>query len=210
MQTERGLDRLTYFTDAIAAIAITLLILPIVDRVSEAHGAGESPTTFLHDNAPSLYAFALSFVLIARFWIAHHGLFEHVATYNKPLRWVSLAWAFSIALLPLPSAMTSEWSTEPVIVGFYIGTLTLTSATLCVMTIMVRQHPELESKHNPVPAGHVRSSAITVILFIAAFFVGTFVPRVNYFALLLLLLSAPIGIYFHAREQRIDAKVNKA
>jgi uncharacterized membrane protein len=35
MQTERGLDRLTYFTDAIAAIAITLLILPIVDHVAD-------------------------------------------------------------------------------------------------------------------------------------------------------------------------------
>ena len=35
VHTERGFDRLVNFTDAVAAIAATLLILPLISRVSD-------------------------------------------------------------------------------------------------------------------------------------------------------------------------------
>jgi uncharacterized membrane protein len=37
MRTERGLDRLVTFLDAVVAIAITLLVLPLVELLGEGH-----------------------------------------------------------------------------------------------------------------------------------------------------------------------------
>lgn len=192
MQTDRGLDRLTYFTDAIAAIAITLLILPIVDRVGEASASGESVTDFLGNNVGSLVAFGLSFLLIARFWVSHHAVFIHVAAYSNLLRWLSLGWAFTVVLLPLPSSMLAQWNSVPVLVGFYIGTLLANSALLTAMILIVYRDPTIGDPSNPVSIERVWGSIATTSAFLVAFVLGTFVPSINYWALLTLLVSGPI------------------
>ena len=196
MTTGRGLDRLTYFTDAIAAIAITLLVLPIVDRVAEADTAAE----FFTDNLPSLGAFALSFLVIARLWTAHHAAFEHVSSYTPALRWLSLAWAFTIALLPLPTAMAAQWETTWPVVLFYIGTMTASSTVLTAIYLYIRRHPIVESTDDPVPAARIRNSIITNIEFVVALLLGTLVPAINYFALFALLFSLPLGWFTRRRR----------
>ncbi|MDM4762297.1 TMEM175 family protein [Galbitalea sp. SE-J8] len=189
MQTERGLDRLTYFTDAIAAIAITLLILPVVDRVGEAQAEGADAADFLRESVPSLLAFALSFAIIARLWFVHHTLFEHVRAYTPSLRWLSVAWAFTIVLLPLPSAMIAGWPATSVVVAFYIGTLTASSAVLLAIAAIVRRSTIVQDPGNPVPASRVRTSAVITAEFVVALLIGTLVPDVNFFALFVLFAS---------------------
>jgi uncharacterized membrane protein len=200
MQTERGLDRLTYFTDAIAAIAITLLILPIVDSVADSDAPDVG--TFLRDHLGALGAFALSFVLIARFWMVHHNIFEYVAAYSARLRVLSLAWAFTIALLPLPSAMLSTWDVSPVIVAFYIGTLTANSALLTAMVVLVYRDPPVADSEHPVSRERVLHSVATTALFVVALVVGSLIPAINYFALLLLFLSSPTSALVRSALRR--------
>lgn len=57
----RFFERFLTFVDAIVAIAITLLILPLVELVGENHG---STTDLLRDRQSSFYAFALSFLVM--------------------------------------------------------------------------------------------------------------------------------------------------
>ena len=60
--TERGLDRVVNFSDAVVAIAITLIILPLVDLAQE-HDDG-SVVAFFGHNWTGLAAAALSFVVV--------------------------------------------------------------------------------------------------------------------------------------------------
>jgi uncharacterized membrane protein len=205
MPTTRGLDRLVFFTDAVTAIAITLLILPLVDSVTEAAKSGLSPTQFLANNVFELAAFALSFVVIARLWVAHHSTFEHIAAYNSPLLLLSLTWAFTIVFLPLPTAMISQFDAVPATIALYIGTMAASSLTVTVIVLLVRRHPLLELESNPIDDRKVFANIVTTTCFLVALLVGTLVPVINFFALLLLLLGSPLQAIYDRRARNSAA-----
>ena len=69
-------ERMKFFTDAVVAIAMTLLILPLLESVSEAAKDGLDTAEFLGDHGGQIFAFVLSFVIIARFWVSHERLFD--------------------------------------------------------------------------------------------------------------------------------------
>jgi uncharacterized membrane protein len=67
MASERdpGVDRIIAFSDGVVAIAITLLILPLteIDRAEDA-----TLGNVIVDNQTALFAFGLSFAVIANYW----------------------------------------------------------------------------------------------------------------------------------------------
>jgi len=193
MRTKRGLERIIFFTDAVAAIAITLLILPLVDAVPVHPPKGETVSTFLGDHFAQIGSFALSFVVIARFWMAHHAIFEHVERYNTRLLMLSLVWAFSIVLLPLPTAITSAFNSSPLSIGLYIGTMLLSSLSLTLIVLVVRGNPELESADNPVTPKTTVNSVVSTAAIAFAVIAGVAIPHATYWGLLALFLSAPIS-----------------
>ncbi|WP_329459717.1 TMEM175 family protein [Streptomyces sp. NBC_01497] len=81
----RSAERLMLFTDAVAAIAITLLILPLVDIVPEAAHDHVHARDVIGDHLDQVGSFALSFLVIARLWLVHHRLFATVKSYNDAL-----------------------------------------------------------------------------------------------------------------------------
>ncbi|MGO4689302.1 TMEM175 family protein [Glaciibacter sp. 2TAF33] len=191
MPTTRGLERLIFFTDAVVAIAITLLILPLVDAASNASDSDSGAGAFLTSHNGQIFAFLISFAVIARLWVAHHRLFEHIAAYNRRVVWCSLAWAFTIVVLPLPTAMTAQFDPGPVTISFYIGTMLTSSALLTLLTLMVSGNPALQAVDNPIARNVLLSSVSTTGLFVLALLIGVLIPVVNYFALFLLAFSGP-------------------
>ena len=66
-------DRVLYFSDAVFAIAITLLIVDLrVPDVDDLQSGQQ-----LRDTLPQIGGFALSFAVIGLFWTGHHRLFRH-------------------------------------------------------------------------------------------------------------------------------------
>jgi uncharacterized membrane protein len=192
--TERGLDRVLYFTDAIAAIAITLLILPLVDAVPEAGHDGSTVGDFFSDHHDQLLGFLISFVVIARLWRVHHAIFQHVDAFNRALLNLTLAWAFTIVVLPFPTALISELTVDRLSVAIYIGTMTLSSLTLSAMCVIVTRNQAMNSSVSPLPPSLQRANLVTTFLFVMATFIGSILPRVGLWALLVLLLAGPISV----------------
>ena len=64
VHTERGFDRLVNFSDAVVAIAITLLILPLVDTAATV--GTESAGKLVVQNGYKLFVFVLSFAVIGQ------------------------------------------------------------------------------------------------------------------------------------------------
>jgi uncharacterized membrane protein len=193
MGTARGFDRLVFFTDAVTAIAITLLILPLVDLVpgyAAHHGA--TVGGFLHDYWTPIWSFALSFVIIARLWMANHSVLEPVERQSTRLVVLDVGWAFTVVLLPLPTALIATLTPERTGIALYIGTMTASSLLLTAICWEVYRHPELggaDRQRTLVSLYGVGSNAAGFVL---ALIIGVVFPQINYFALLILLLTIPL------------------
>jgi uncharacterized membrane protein len=99
-----ALDRLVFFSDAVFAIAITLLVLeihvPDLPRSEDIAGSWEAFLSL----GPSLFAFALSFLVIGRFWMGHHERFRPVRHYDPRLMWPNLLYLMAIVFMPFATA----------------------------------------------------------------------------------------------------------
>lgn len=71
-ERERDLERLLTFIDAVVAIAITLLVLPLAEVGSELQDG--SVAELLHEHAIDIAGFLLSFVVIARLWLGQYRI----------------------------------------------------------------------------------------------------------------------------------------
>jgi uncharacterized membrane protein len=189
VRSERGLDRLVTFLDAVVAIAITLLVLPLIEVLAE--DRGEDLGSVLTDNLEQFGAFALSFVVIARLWLAHHRIVESVGAYDVAFLWVNLFWAFTIVLLPFATQVIAEFGTDRLSLGLYVGTIAASSAAMTVLTVLLRRRPPL--RRHGLPAGDVDvvPSAVVTGLLVLALVLGVVVRQVNFYALFLLFLSGP-------------------
>jgi uncharacterized membrane protein len=184
---QRDPDRLVLFTDAVVAIAVTLLILPLVDVGTEAVTENLRTRMVISDHKTQILSFLLSFVVIARLWLTHHRIFEHVKAYNSRLMELNMFWLLTIVVLPFPTAMISG-SDDRFTAPLYIGTILASSIGQSALTLLVRGNPQLETAENPITSKYVVSTVTATVLFAVAFALAVLVPGVNYYALLLLLL----------------------
>jgi uncharacterized membrane protein len=98
-------DRIAFFSDAVFAIAMTLLIF----QLSIPHGSLSRLDQALAARGPKLFAFALSFLVIGQFWMSHHRIFRHVRRYDAGLMWLNLLYLLAIAFLPFPTALLGNY-----------------------------------------------------------------------------------------------------
>jgi uncharacterized membrane protein len=108
-RTEFQLERLILFTDAVFAIAITLLIIEIkVPELHEVHSEGEVVKSVLR-LLPKFMGFFVAFFVIAIYWVAHHRIFRFVYQYDTKLIWLNIFFLLSIVLMPFTSAFQGEY-----------------------------------------------------------------------------------------------------
>jgi uncharacterized membrane protein len=112
------LERMILFSDAVFAIAITLLVIEL--KVPEME-AGESLKDALSRTnfVSGILGLLLSFGVIGQFWTNHHRLFGYVTGYNGGLLWLNLHMLFWIALMPFSTALSSRYNGEDLVWMMY-------------------------------------------------------------------------------------------
>ena len=140
--TERGLDRLINFSDAVIAIAATLLILPLVEIVNDAL-SGEGGLSGLNEPSIRLQAssFTVTFFVMTAYWRSHHEMFERVKDYSRGLVALNFLWLSSMVFLAFPSGFLYDPNDETV--ALYLFNLSLISVTLRSTRLYIYRHPEL-------------------------------------------------------------------
>ena len=184
-----SVGRLLAFTDGVVAIALTLLILPLLDGVTDAADAGLTTAGYLQSSGRLLLSLFLSFVIVTSFWSSHHRIYEGVARYNGALLWLNGAWMLTIVWLPVATALTGTMTTDALQEVLYIGTMLLGSLLLVASIFVVRRHPELWSKKGPPPVDGLAANIALTILYAVALLLALIVPGLDYSGLFLLFLT---------------------
>lgn len=118
-------ERLLFFSDAVFAIAITLLIVEIRLPRADPRGGDAAVVDAFLVLIPHYIGFLISFFVIGRFWIGHHRIFGLLKDHDDRLIWRNLLFLLTIAIMPFPTSVISEYGGSPVAVIFYAGWLTL-------------------------------------------------------------------------------------
>jgi TMEM175 potassium channel family protein len=184
MERERDLERLLTFVDAVVAIAITLLILPLAEAGGEA--GTRRAAEVLPEHANDILGFVISFLVIARLWVGQHRLVSSLVRQNSLIIWLMLAWTFTIVVLPFPTRLITGSGDDLVARVFYIGTMTVSSALLTALAVVLARTPDL---HTPDARPDVRPSLANSILFLLALAISVAFPATTYWPLLLLALA---------------------
>jgi uncharacterized membrane protein len=103
IDAEKGVDRLVFFSDAVIAISITLIVLPLVDVAREPGHV--SAASFFAENGPGLLAAGVSFLVIGSYWREHHHIFNKAVGFNRLLVSLNLLWLAGIAFLHLATVL---------------------------------------------------------------------------------------------------------
>ena len=112
-EAETGLsfERVVFFSDAVFAIVITLLVLEL--KVPHLTDHTESALRHaLFELLPRVAGFVVSFLIVGLMWIEHHRIFRYIADYDVGLLWRNLLLLLCVSFVPFPTALFSEnfWS----------------------------------------------------------------------------------------------------
>ncbi|MFZ4516812.1 MAG: TMEM175 family protein [Microthrixaceae bacterium] len=151
---ERGenpeFDRFGNFTDAVFAIAMTLLVLDV--RIAPILRDSGDPSVMwsrLSDLVPQLIAFGVAFILLGFYWIAHHQFVSRLGAFDHRLMALNLVYLAFVALLPFPSALVGEYEENPVSVIVFAITLAVISAMETVMFVYAHRSGCLRDRLTP-------------------------------------------------------------
>ncbi|HEU4870472.1 MAG TPA: TMEM175 family protein [Pyrinomonadaceae bacterium] len=109
--TGLSFERVVFFSDAVFAIVITLLVLELkVPHLSEHNEPALRGA--LIEMVPRVAGFVISFLIIGLMWIEHHRIFRYIADYDAGLLWRNLFLLLCVSFVPFPTALFSEnfWS----------------------------------------------------------------------------------------------------
>lgn len=122
-------DRVSFFTDAVFAIAMTLLIVSVeVPKLSGQTDDFGELLDALSDIAPQLFSFFLAFLLLANYWMAQHSFVSRLRTTDVGLMTITMVYLAMVAFLPFPTDLIGEYWPNPLAIGLFAASFALISS----------------------------------------------------------------------------------
>jgi uncharacterized membrane protein len=117
------LERLVFFSNAVIAIAITLLAL----NLKVQHAGPDFSFADIANAWHTFGAFFLSFAIIAVFWINHHRFFVYIKDIDPKIMTYNMCWLLFIVLLPFTTSLiSSDFFNKPAVFLYSINVLLVT------------------------------------------------------------------------------------
>jgi uncharacterized membrane protein len=103
-------QRIEALADGIFAFAMTLLILDVkIPKLSEPLVNEDFLARTLLDQWPKLLSFAMSFMILSLFWIAHHGYSHFVKRSNRYFLWSNLVFLLVVVFVPFSADLLGSY-----------------------------------------------------------------------------------------------------
>ena len=178
-----GTGRLEAFSDGVIAVIITIMVLELK--------APHDPTpASLARMWPTFFAYVLSFVIIAIYWINHHHLIHLLTGVDSVILWANINLLFWISLIPWVTVYLGDNHALPFPVALYAGVSTAGAISFFLLRGSIARHhhdPEFKRLNKRM----ARKNIIAIVIYLAAIPVAFI-----YTALALIMIALPAAMYF--------------
>jgi uncharacterized membrane protein len=128
-----GLERIVFFSDAVMAIAITLLVIDLKLPDLEPPVTNTMLLEQLQALTPRIVSFVISFAVVGIYWSSHHRYFRLIKRFDGRLIGLNLIFLFFVALMPFFASLLGQFGFLPLgviayglavsLIGFSIGAI---------------------------------------------------------------------------------------
>jgi uncharacterized membrane protein len=200
-ETKFPTERVNNFSDAIFAIAITLLVLEIkVPTVDEVKAVGIDGV--LNKRVSNFVGYFVSFVVTALYWKNHLQLFQLVKSIDNKLFWLNLWLLFFVVIMPFSTALYSYFFGSDTSFSFYCFNLAAIGFMSYWMMTYVIKKENLKESLGAIQTRWMRNriliGAIVFLLCVPFLWISPWLGR---FGFLLIFLFQAIG------DRRIKKKL---
>ena len=194
-----GLERIVFFSDAVIAIAITLLVLDI--RLPSVAGeAALGLNQQLLALFPKCLGWAVSFWVIALYWVAHHRCYRYIQRYDRRLMYLNFLFLMFVAFMPFPTSLLFTNGLQTMSVILYAGAAAGMGLSLAALWLYAVRHRFIASDTSPALVRDVRFYlGLPPLVFLASCVIAVFSAEAAVFAWLLLV---PVYL-FRRRSERL-------
>jgi uncharacterized membrane protein len=196
-QQKLGLERIVFFSDAVMAIAITLLVIDLrVPEVDANLAASQLPDRLLA-LLPNFTSFLISFLVIGVYWNSHHRYFLLIKRFDRKLIILNLFFLLFIALMPFVSGLLGRYSNLPLGVVPYSLDVSLIGLTMAGIWAYATHGRRLVEKSLEDKFIHKQMviMLISPAVFLLSMIIGIFSP----FLALIVWWTAPLAAFIVIR-----------
>jgi uncharacterized membrane protein len=181
------LDRIALFTDAVFAIAITLLVLELkLPRLEWDEHLTENLIKALWHMTGEFIGFLISFFVIGSFWIAHHTIFAFVVGFDRKLLMINLLFLLMIVIMPFTTALMSVYIVE---YTFNVYALNVIIAGLIQIWLWRTIANKKNNYSSNIPSGVLKYQTARPLVVICCFIVGFLFVKISPSAVRIWMLS---------------------
>ncbi len=187
--------RLEAFSDAVIAIAITIMVL----ELKVPHGADWEVVRPL---VPVVLTYVLSFVFLGIYWNNHHHMLHAADRINGKILWANLHLLFWLSLIPFVTGWMGENHFAPLPTAMYGGVLLLAALAYLILQTAIVAHQGTDSKLRAAVRKDVKGklSAVLYVVAIPLAFVNQWIA-IGLYVFVALMWLIP--------DRRIESKVGR-
>jgi len=209
----RGLGkyRIEALADGIFAVAMTLLVLDIKSPVNREFETAADLVNYLVALEHSFAMYAISFFVLAIFWIAHHLLFHFVRHVDRRLLWLNIAFLLLVTFVPFSTDLLGDHGHLMLPVLVYGANLLALGSLLAIQVryLVARRELAAADLTEAVVAQMWRDLKLYAAVPLASMVVSLVSPRTGMYMYLLLVIPtfAPSRLdrLFHPGAVRVDS-----
>jgi uncharacterized membrane protein len=199
-----SLARINSFSDAVFAVAITLLVLNITLPYVRPHATNADLARAMSSIWPHFLAYVISFLVIGNLWIGHHRFCDHLVRHDEVLVWLNILYLLCIVFIPFSTNVLSLHTRTQLAVVFYAGTLVVTN----LMALLSMWYAwsgrrligdEVAEEYGRVGMYITAATALVFLISIGLSFISISVAMYSWLALIPLIA---IGVRYYFRKGR--------
>jgi uncharacterized membrane protein len=203
-------DRIALFSDAVFAIAITLLVIEIkipTRAMVEAHGLDGA----LAEMIPLFIGYLVSFLVITLFWVGHMKTWKHVTSATSGMVWLNIFELLFVALMPFTTGMYSEYFASNFAFSLYcLNLVGIAVFSYWLRSVVIRREGLVQKLGAHEVAWLRAQTLIALFVFVACMLLASVTPWLARYGFIAIFVLHVIAKRYLNRRERLRLAAQSA